>query len=158
MVTRLGQLHPQAMGVVRLSPAYANATPERLGKDILADYILEGSVRRVGDQVAISAQLVQVSNQTVSWGESFDRDVKDLLRVQKEVADAIAAEVLNKLPHDTSAAREVNRNAYLSYLEGRYFWNKRTSESLTRALALFSGVNRGRSDLCAPLFGLGRLL
>jgi TolB-like protein/Flp pilus assembly protein TadD len=154
MVTRLGQLHPRAMGVVRLSPAYANATPERLGKDILADYVLEGSVRRVGDQVAISAQLVQVSNQTVSWGESFDRDVKDLLRVQKEVADAIAAEVLNKLPHDTSAAREVNRKAYLAYLEGRYFWNKRTSESLTRALALFQESIAADPTYAPPYSGL----
>ncbi len=154
MVTRLGQLHPQAMGVVRLSPGYANATPDRLRRDILADYILDGSIRRISDRVAISAQLIEAGTQTVIWGDSFDRDVKDLLRVQKEVADAIAGEVLKKLPHDTSPAREVNREAYLSYLEGRYFWNKRTSESLTRALALFQASITADPTYAPPYAGL----
>ena len=165
MVTRLALLHPQEMHVVRLAPGYATATPDRLANDLKADYVLEGSVRQIGDHVGIAAQLVQVGNQTVVWGQSYDRDVKDLLRVQEEVAFAIAGEVLTKLPGKSASpdqaieigrspggvvpaegnrrasslprTREVNRQAYLSYLEGRYFWNKRTTESLTRALALF---------------------
>ena len=137
MVTRLAQLHPQKMGVVPLSPGYANASLDRLAKDISADYVLEGSVRKINDRVAITAQLLQVSSQSVVWGQSYERDVKDLLRVQDEVADAITGEVLRNLPHSSQPAREVNREAYLAYLEGRYFWNKRTAVSLTRALALF---------------------
>jgi TolB-like protein/Tfp pilus assembly protein PilF len=137
MVTRLGQRHPQQMGVVRLTPGYADAPPERLAKDISADYIFEGSVRKIGDRVAITAQLIQVANQSFVWAQSYERDVKDLLRVQDEVADAITGELLKNLPHASPPAREVNRQAYLAYLEGRYFWNKRTTESLTRALALF---------------------
>ena len=137
MVTRLGQLHSKEMSVVRLTPGYATATPERLAKDIKADYVLEGSVRKIGDRVAITAQVVQVSSQTVIWGQSYERDVQDLLRVQEEVAAAITGEVLKNLPHTASPVREVDRRAYTAYLEGRYFWNKRTTESLTRALALF---------------------
>jgi TolB-like protein/Tfp pilus assembly protein PilF len=160
MVTRLALLHPQEMWVVRLGPSYATATLDRLANELKADYVLEGSSREIGDHVGITAQLVQVANQTVVWGQSYDRDVKDLLRVQEEVAYAIAGEVLSKLPskalskdqgtevgHSSDLrdvrprrflfAREVNREAYLAYLEGRYFWNKRTTDSLTRALALF---------------------
>lgn len=137
MVARLAQLHPQKMGVVPLSPGYATATPQRLMKDISADYILEGSIRKINDQVAITAQLLQVTNQSVVWAQSYERDVKDLLRVEDEVAEAIAGEVLRNLPHSSQSSRQVNRKAYLAYLEGRYFWNKRTTESLTRALALF---------------------
>jgi TolB-like protein/Flp pilus assembly protein TadD len=137
MVSRLGQLHGKSMGVIRLSPTYAAATPERLRKDINADYILEGSVRRIEDRVAITARLIQVRNQTVVWGESYDRDVMDLLRVQSEVARAIATEVLTNLPHEAAPPREVNREAYLKYLEGRYFWNKRTPEDFTKAITLF---------------------
>jgi TolB-like protein/Flp pilus assembly protein TadD len=137
MVTRLGQRHPQQMGVVRLTPGYADAPPERLAKDINANYILEGSVRKIGDRAAIAAQLIQVTNQSVVWAQSYERDVKDLLRVQDEVVDAITGEVLKNLPHTSPPAREVNRQAYIAYLEGRYFWNKRTTESLTHALALF---------------------
>jgi TolB-like protein/Tfp pilus assembly protein PilF len=166
MVTHLGFLHPQQMQVIPLTPSVANATLENLANNLKADYVLEGSVRQIGDHVGITAQLVQVGSQTVAWGQSYDRDVKDLLRVQEEVAYAIAGEVLTKLPGKPitaeegsdasrspgstpdesnrrgtrsflSATREVNRQAYLNYLEGRYFWKKRTTESLTRALALF---------------------
>ena len=137
MVTRLGQLHPQQMLVIRLTPGYADAPPEKLAKDIGADYVLEGGVRKIADRVAITAQLVQVSGQSVVWGRHYEREVKDLLRVQDEVAAAITGEVLSNLPHTAAPAREVNREAYLAYLQGRYFWQKRTTESLTRARALF---------------------
>jgi TolB-like protein/Flp pilus assembly protein TadD len=137
MVTRLGQLHPQKMLVVRLTPGYADASPEKLAKDIHADYVLEGGVRKISDRVAITVQLIQVSSQSVVWGQHFDREVKDLLRAQDDVAAAITGEVLNNLPNAAAPAREVNREAYLSYLQGRYFWNKRTTQSLTRARDLF---------------------
>ncbi|HUJ95125.1 MAG TPA: tetratricopeptide repeat protein [Terriglobales bacterium] len=137
MVSRLGQLHPQKMAVVSLTPVYADADAARLGKDIQANYILEGSVRREGDEMAIAAQLIQVSSHSVVWGQSYSREVKDLLRVQGEVASAIAGEVLSKLPHDSGSERQVNPDAYLAYLEGRYFWNKRTPDNFSRAISRF---------------------
>jgi TolB-like protein/Tfp pilus assembly protein PilF len=137
MVSRLGQLHPQKMSVIHLTPTYATAGAERLGKDIQADYILAGSVRRQDDRIAVAAQLVQVSNQAVVWGRSYEGDVKDLLQVESEVVGAIAGEVLNKLPHDTAAPRQVNRDAYLYYLKGRYFWNKRTPQNFLTAIDFF---------------------
>jgi TolB-like protein/Tfp pilus assembly protein PilF len=137
MVSRLGQLHPQRMSVIHLTAAYATADAERLGKDIQADYVLAGSVRRQDDRIAIAAQLVQVSNQAVVWGQSYEGDVRDLLRVQSQVVGAIAGEVLNKLPHDTPAPRQVNRDAYLYYLKGRYFWNKRTPSDFLTAIDFF---------------------
>jgi TolB-like protein len=119
MITRLGQLHPDEMGVIRLSPAYASSGLDRLGKDLHANYVLEGSVRHSGQRVAINAQLIQVSDQTQIWGESYERDLQDVLRIQAEVASAIAGGVLNKLPHAQPPTRQVNREAYLAYLEGR---------------------------------------
>ena len=135
MVARLGQLHPDRLLVVPLTgapPAARASSP-----NLRVDYILQGTVRRINDQVAITAQLIQTSNQTVVWGNSYERDVKDLLRVQTDVADAIVTEVFNKLPHPAPTAREVNRDAYLAYLEGRYFWNRRTADSIQKAVALF---------------------
>src|ERR1700687_4511971 len=137
MITRLGQLHPDAMGVVRLSPAYASSGLDRIGKDVHANYVLEGGVRRSGQQVAITAQLIQVSDQTQVWGESYERDLQDVLRLQSEVAGAIAGGVLNKLPHAQPPVRQVNGEAYLAYLEGRYFWSKRTEEGFAKALTMF---------------------
>jgi len=137
MITRLGQLHPQEMGVIRLSPAYASSSLDRIGKDVHANYLLEGSVRRSGQRVAITAQLIQVSDQTQVWGGVYERDLQDVLRIQAEVAGAIASGVLNKLPHAQPLMRQVNGDAYLAYLEGRYFWNKRTEDGFNKAVTLF---------------------
>jgi TolB-like protein/Flp pilus assembly protein TadD len=137
MITSLGQLHPDEMAVVRLSPAYAASDLDRIGKDIHANYVLEGGVRVSGQRVAITAQLFQVSDHTLVWGEPYERDLQDVLRIQAEVAGAIASGVLNKLPHAQPVVRQVNREAYLAYLEGRYFWNQRTEEGFTKAITLF---------------------
>ena len=132
MVARFAQLHPGRMSVVRL-----NANGGARTSQIQTNYVLQGTVRRFNDQVAVTAQLTESSNQTVVWGNSYERDVKDLLRLQTEVADAIASEVLKMFPHTVSEEREVNREAYLHYLEGRYFWNQRTAESIQKAVLLF---------------------
>jgi TolB-like protein/Flp pilus assembly protein TadD len=137
MITRLGQLHPEEMGVVRLNPAYASSGLDRIGKDLHANYLLEGSVRRSGQRVAITAQLIQVSDQTQVWGGVYERDLQDVLRIQAEVAGAIASGVLNKLPHAQPLMRQVNGDSYLAYLEGRYFWNKRTEDGFNKAITLF---------------------
>ena len=137
MITRLGQLHPEEMSVIRLSPAYASSTFDRIANEVHANYVLEGGVRQSGKRVAITAQLIQVSDQTQVWGESYERDLQDVLSIQAEVASAIAGGVLNKLPHAHPLVRQVNREAYLAYLEGRYFWNKRTEEGFSKAITLF---------------------
>ncbi len=155
MVSWMGQLHPDRMAVIRLTPAYAGFGPERLGKDFRADYILEGSARRFNDQIAIAVQLTQVSNQAVVWGnDSYNGDVKDLLRIQSEVAGAVAGEVLKQLPPEALPARQVNRDAYDYYLKGRYFWNKRTAESLARAIALFQQSIQVDPTYAPPYAGL----
>jgi TolB-like protein/Flp pilus assembly protein TadD len=137
MISRLGQLHPDEMGVIRLSPAYASSDLDRIGKDVHANYVLEGGVRVSGQRVAITAQLFQVRDHTLVWGEPYDRDLQDVLVIQTEVASNIASEVLNKLPHAQPTIRQVNREAYLAYLEGRYFWNKRTEQGFAEAITRF---------------------
>ncbi|HXY51881.1 MAG TPA: tetratricopeptide repeat protein [Terriglobales bacterium] len=154
LVSRLGRLHPQRLVVIRLRGAYANESLERLGKGLRAAYVLEGSALRAGDQVAITAQLIQIDNQSITWGQSYTGDVKDLLRIQNDVAATIASEVLDKLPHDAPPAREVNREAYLDYLEGRYFWNKRTPDGFAKAITLFHKSIQIDPNYAPPYAGL----
>jgi TolB-like protein len=155
MVSWMAQLNQDGMAVIRLTPAYAAFGPERLGKDFRADYILEGSERQFHDQIAIAVQLTQVSNQAVVWGhDSYNGDIKDLLRIQSEVAGAIAVEVLKRMPHETLSVRQVNRDAYDYYLRGRYFWNKRTAESLTKAISLFQHSIQADPTYAPPYAGL----
>ncbi len=148
MVTRLAQLHPQKMSVLPLTAANSRASGVR------PTFVLRGTVRHYESQVAITAQLIQTNNQSVAWGNSYERDVKDLLRVQAEVADAIASEVFDKLPHPSPTAREVNRDAYLSYLEGHYFWSRRTAEDIQKATASFEKSIRIDSTYAPAYAGL----
>jgi TolB-like protein/Flp pilus assembly protein TadD len=154
MITRLGQMHPDEMAVIRLSPAYASSDLDRVGKEVHANYVLVGSVRVSGQRVAITAQLFQVSDHTLVWAAPYDGDLQDVLVIQGKAATAIASGVLNKLPHAQVAIRQVNREAYLAYLEGRYFWNKRTEQGFAKAMTLFQRSIEIDPSYAPPYAGL----
>jgi tetratricopeptide (TPR) repeat protein len=105
------------------------------------DYILEGSVRRAGDRVRITAQLIQVKDETHLWAKDYDRNLRDILALQSDVASAIAREIKLKLTSEERARLAnipaLNPDAYELYLKGRYFWNKRTEDGFIRAIRYF---------------------
>jgi len=145
MITQLGRLHPERLGVIARTSAmqYKNTgkRTDQIGSELGVAYLLEGSLRRVGDRVRVSAQLIQVRDQTHLWAESYERDLRDILGLQSEVAQAIAREIDLKLTPQQQArvarARPMDRQAYELYLKGRYFWNKRSEEGYTRAIRYF---------------------
>src|SRR6185436_1231151 len=106
------------------------------------DAIVEGTVLRSGDQVRITAQLIQGSAERHVWSQSYQGELRDTLALQNSVARAIADEIrINVNPQEQAALRSVtvvNPVAYESYLKGRFFWNKRTADGLTAALAYFN--------------------
>ena len=91
--------------------------------------MLEGSVRRAGGRVRITAQLIQVSDQTNLWADSYDRDLNDILRVQDDVGAAVASQIRVALNPGKGGAtvtkRTVNPDAYDAYLRGRFYWTNR---------------------------------
>jgi TolB-like protein/Flp pilus assembly protein TadD len=103
--------------------------------------VVEGTVQRSGDRVRISAQLIQVATDSHVWAESYERDLRDVLALEAEVARAIASEIRVKLtPQERvqlAKARLVDPQTYEFYLMGRYHWNKRTLEGLTKAAVHF---------------------
>jgi TolB-like protein/Tfp pilus assembly protein PilF len=145
MITQLGRLHPERLGVIARTSAmqYKNTgkRTDQIGSELGVAYLLEGSLRRVGERVRVSAQLIQVRDQTHLWAESYERDLRDILGLQGEVAQAIAREIDLKLTPQQQArvahARPMDRQAYELYLKGRYFWNKRSEEGYTRAIRYF---------------------
>ena len=98
---------------------------------------------RFGDQVRITAQLIDASTDKHLWSQSYEGELRDTLALQKRVAGAIADQIrINLTPQEQAAlktVRAVNPEAYESYLKGRYFWNKRTADGLKVALA-YSGL------------------
>jgi TolB-like protein len=133
MITRLGSLDPQRLGVIAAtsSTALSGKPLGEIGRALNVQYALEGSVRREGNHVRIDVQLIQVSDQTHLWANSYDRDLNDILLVQDEVGAAVASQIRVALATATEmsssrvATRSVNPEAYDAYLRGRFYWTNR---------------------------------
>jgi len=114
----------------------------QIARELNVDAVVEGTVLRSGDQVRITAQLIEASADKHLWSQSYEGELRDALALQNKVARAIADQIRISLnPKEQAAlktAKVVNPEAYVSYLKGRYFWNKRTGDSLKVALAYFN--------------------
>ncbi|MEE9293346.1 MAG: tetratricopeptide repeat protein [Phycisphaerae bacterium] len=112
-----------------------------IARQLNVDAVVEGAVVRDGDQVRITAQLIAVAPERHMWAQSYERNLSDIVALQGEVARAIASEIKAAVTPEEEArlasARPVNPEAYEAYLKGRYFWNKRTREGLTKGLEHF---------------------
>jgi TolB-like protein/Flp pilus assembly protein TadD len=100
-----------------------------IARELEVDAVVEGTVLRVGGRVRITAQLITTPPETHLWAESYERDMRDILALQAEVAQAIVREIRLKLtPLDEvriAKSHAVNPEAYEAYLKGRYHWNRR---------------------------------
>src|SRR5208282_5618699 len=114
----------------------------QIARELNVDAVVEGTVLRSGDQVRITAQLIEASVDKHLWSQSYEGELRDTLALQNKVARAIADQIrINLSPQEQAALKNikvVNPEAYVSYLKGRYFWNKRTADGLKAALAYFN--------------------
>jgi TolB-like protein/DNA-binding winged helix-turn-helix (wHTH) protein/Tfp pilus assembly protein PilF len=114
----------------------------QIARELNVDAVVEGTVLRSGDQVRITAQLIEASADKHLWSQSYEGELRDTLALQNQVASAIADQIrINVNPQEQAAlktVRVVNPQAYESFLKGRYFWNKRTADGLKVALAYFN--------------------
>ena len=145
MITQLSRLRPDRLGVIaRTSTMQYKRTAKRvdvIGQELHGDYLLERSVRRAGEEVRISVQLIRISDQTHVWAESYQREARDILALQSDVARAVADAVSLRLtPREKAnlaSAEPVNPASYQLYLRGRYLWNQRTEEGLQKSITYF---------------------
>jgi adenylate cyclase len=118
-----------------------NDVPETARKFGVAN-VLQGSVQRSADQVRVNVQLIKAENVAHLWADTFDRKLTDIFAVESEIARTIAATLQARLTgseQNAIAARPTeNTQAYQLYLKGRFFWNKRTSEDLKKAVDYFN--------------------
>ncbi len=145
MIAELSRVSPGRLEVIARTSAMqykrTGKSVAQIGRELNVSYLLEGSVREFGDRVRVTTQLVRASDAGHVWSGEYDRDVRDALQLQQQVAMAIAGEIKLTLSPQASArprnAHEVNPEAYRQYLLGRKYWNERIPSSLTKSVACF---------------------
>ena len=115
--------------------------PVKVGQDLGVNAVLSGRIVQRGDNLMISAELVDVRNNKLLWGEQYDRKMSDLLATQREIAREIVEKLKLKVSGaETGLAKHYteNNDAYQLYLKGRFYWNRRTRDTLQKSIDYFN--------------------
>jgi serine/threonine-protein kinase len=130
----------------------------QVGQDLGVETVLEGSVRKSGSRLRITAQLINVSDGYHRWSESFDRDMEDVFAIQDEISRAIVEELKPELLGDEgirlAERTTANPEAYNLYLRGRWFWNKRTPGDLMQGIEYFKEAIEVAPDYALAYAGM----
>jgi len=147
LIAQLGRMDPSRLGIIaRTSAMQFKKTTKRaneIGADLGVGHVIEGSVRTTGDRVRIAVQLIDTRSQSQLWAEQYEGDSKDLLTLQRDVAEAIARQISARLgivrANGTGEARRHSTvaAAYEHYLRGRYHGRQDTTDGLHKAMQDF---------------------
>jgi TolB-like protein/DNA-binding winged helix-turn-helix (wHTH) protein/Tfp pilus assembly protein PilF len=144
MIAQLGQVQPSRLGVIaRTSIVRYKHTREsiaQIGRELGVGYVMEGSVRRAGGRVRITAQLIQAGSQTHVWAETYERSLDDVLTIQREIAQRVTGSLsIQLLPAATrpDAKAHLNLESYDKYLLGLHELGQGTKESVNKAIQYF---------------------
>ncbi len=144
LITELGQI--SALRVISSTSVMTYKSARKplseIARELNVQAVVEGSVLHSGEQVRITAELIEVPANRYMWAQSYEGDFRDTLALQSKVARDIAEQVRATLDRREQVAlgesKTVNPEAYEAYLKGRYFWNKRTGDGLKKAIEYFS--------------------
>jgi TolB-like protein/DNA-binding winged helix-turn-helix (wHTH) protein/cytochrome c-type biogenesis protein CcmH/NrfG len=144
-ISQLGRLNPEQLGVIARTSVmgykHKDVRLDQIGRDLSVQYVLENSLRQSGDHLRLTAQLIQVKDQTHLWSQDYDYAAKDTLDVQDELAKAVAREVRVRLTsqqqEDLPRSRPVNPEAFDAYLRGYHFFQGNTDKDADMAAKYF---------------------
>jgi len=160
LISDLGQI--SALRVISRTSVmvykHARKPLPQIARELNVDAVVEGTVLRSGNRVRITAQLIEASTDKHLWSQSYDGELRETLTLQNNVAKAIADQIrINLNPTEQAALKkvaDVDPEAYESYLKGRYFWNKRTADGLSKAIDYFSEAIKRKPDYAQAYAGL----
>src|SRR6202007_2975996 len=133
-ISQLGRLNPEQLGVIARTSImrykHKDTSLNQIGRDLSVQYVLENSLRESGNQLRLTAQLIQVKDQTHLWSKDYDYPAKDILTIEDDVAKAVAQEIRLRLTSrqqpELAEAHRVNPAAFDAYLQGYYFFQRNT--------------------------------
>ena len=147
LIAQLGHTDPSRLGVIaRTSAMQFKKTTKRadqIGSELGVSHLLEGSVRTTGGRIRVAVQLIETRHQSHVWAEQYERDVRDVLALQREVAEAIVPHITSSLAIAPSNANaDARRHSTIAeanehYLRGRYYWSKDTADGHKKAVEHF---------------------
>ncbi|HET9479784.1 MAG TPA: tetratricopeptide repeat protein, partial [Pyrinomonadaceae bacterium] len=136
----------------------ANVDPLVAGRDLGIDYIVDGSLRRVGDRIRVTAQLLTVPEGVTRWAEHFDEDSTDVLQIEDSISEKVASALLPQLTgdeqHRLSKRGTDSSEAFEAYLRGRYYWNSYTETGLAKALDCYQRAIKLDPDYALAYTGI----
>ena len=164
LITRLSNVQRLVVRPTSSVLRYQGAAIDPLvaGRDLGIDYIVDGSIRRVGNRIRVTAQLLNVNEGVTRWAEHFDEDSTDVLQIEDSISEKVASALLPQLTRDEQ--RQLSKRgtdsseAFEAYLRGRYYWNFYTEVGSRQSLSELSESYRTRSGLRARLHRHRRLL
>ena len=131
---------------------------EKIGEELGVDAVMSGRLIQRGDDLIISVDLIDIKNKKTLWGDQFQRKMSDLLATQQDITAAIADKLRVRFsgndPKGIAKQYTTNNEAYQLYLQGRYFWNKRNSENLTKAAELLRAATEKDPNFALAYAGL----
>ena len=165
-ISQLGRLNPEELGVIaRTSVMGYKHKDERLdqiGRDLSVQYVLENSLRESGDHMRLTAQLIQVKDQTHLWAQDYDYPAKDILNVEDDVAKAVTREIRVRLTSKQQAelgqSRPVNPEAFDAYIRGYYFFEKNTNKDTEMAAKYYERATQLDPSYALAWVGLSRVV
>ncbi len=129
-----------------------------IGKRLNVESVLEGSVKKSGDRIRITAQLISVSDGYHIWAERFDRNMEDIFAVQDEISMAVVDKLKIKLlegeEEKLTKRHTQNKEAYRLYLKGRYHWNRRSPKDMILAVDCFQRAIDKDQSYALPYAGI----
>jgi len=126
-----------------------------LAKQLNVDHVLEGSVRKAGNKVRITAQLIDARTDTHLWSETYDRTLEDIFTIQDEISATVVEQLKVTMLNDASTTQEFDPEAYTLYLQARYLTNQFTPGSLSEAAELYRKALEIEPDYANAWSGLG---
>ncbi len=168
LITRLSNLREIKVRPTSSILKYNNQStdPGRIGRELGVEAILEGSIRRDGENLRITVQLVRVEDGSPLWAEKFDDRFTSIFKIEDSMSGRVAESLVPKLTGEERAVLAKrytdNSEAYNEYLKGRFFWNKRTVDGMTKAIEHFEQAiafdpsyalaHAGLADSCVMLY------
>jgi len=144
-ISQLGRLNPEQLGVIARTSVmgykHKDLRLDQIGHDLSVQYVLENSLRESGDHLRLTAQLIQVKDQTHLWSQDYDYAAKDILNVEDEVAKAVAREIRVRLTsqqqEDLARSHPVSPEAFDAFLQGYHFFQGSTDNDADTAAKYF---------------------